>query len=129
MLKDSIDKAVAEYFEAIRALDADRWVATFAENGVSLDPYGSQELVGPDALRQFFLGIAGGFETLSFKEDSVFVSGDRAAVKWTASGVGKNGKPVTFEGIDVFEVNDAGKIQTVWGYWDPGEMMATLAQP
>lgn len=128
MTRDSIHKVVADYFAAIRALDAEQWVATFAEDAVSKDPYGSQELAGHDALRQFFLGIAGGFETLSFTEESVFVSGDRAAVKWSASGVGKNGRPVTFEGIDVFEVNGAGKIQKLWAYWDPSEMMATLRQ-
>ena len=37
-----------------------------------------------------------------------------------------NGKEVNFEGIDVFEVNADGKIQTVRAFWNPAEMIAQL---
>jgi steroid delta-isomerase len=59
-------------------------------------------------------------------EDNVFINGNPAAVKWTGGGKGHNGKPVTFEGIDVIECNDAGKIVSVHAYWDPGPVMATI---
>jgi steroid delta-isomerase len=49
-------------------------------------------------------------------------------VKWTGRGTGKNGRTVTFEGIDILEVNAAGKIQTIKGYWDPAAMMAELME-
>ena len=58
--------------------------------------------------------------------DHIFLSGNRAAVKFTGRGTGKNGRQVIFEGIDVFEINQEGKIQTMWGYWDPAAMMAQL---
>ena len=32
----------------------------------------------------------------------------------------------TCEGIDIFEFNDRGTIQMMWGYWDPADMMAQL---
>jgi len=54
---------------------------------------------------------------------SVFQSGNRIAVKFTGRGTGKNGQTVVFEGIDVFEINQAGKVQTMWGYWDPTAMV------
>jgi steroid delta-isomerase len=56
----------------------------------------------------------------------VTVAGNRAAVKFTARGTGKNGKTAMGEGIDIFEFNDHGTIQTMWGYWDPAAMMAQL---
>jgi steroid Delta-isomerase len=59
-------------------------------------------------------------------EDSIFITGNQAAVKWTGNGVGKNGHQVKFEGIDVFEVNTAGKIQRMWAYWNPVAMIAQL---
>jgi len=31
-----------------------------------------------------------------------------------------------FEGIDVFQINEAGRIQTVWAYWDMNAMLAQL---
>jgi steroid Delta-isomerase len=60
------------------------------------------------------------------KPDRIFVAGNEAGVKWSARGMGKNGRNVTFEGIDVFTINNAGKIQTMKGFWDPEAMMDEL---
>jgi steroid delta-isomerase len=126
MSSESIRETVADYFKAIRAMDADAWLATFAENAVSHDPVGAPPAEGHAALRQFFEGIAGAFETVEMFEDSVFIAGDSAAVKWTGRGTGKNGRNVIFEGIDVFEIGADNKIQKMWGYWDPSAMMSEL---
>lgn len=126
MSTETVAKAVADYFSAIRAMDAAAWVSTFAADGVSYDPVDGPPARGHEALRQFFEAIAGAFEKVGLFEDQVFVSGREAAVKWTGRGVGKNGREVTFEGIDVFEVNDDGKIQNLWAYWNPAAMMAQL---
>lgn len=123
-----IQKVVADYFAATRAIDGEAWIATFADDAVSHDPVGALPMQGKDALREFFAGIAGAFETVGLTEESVFVSGNSAAVKWTGRGVGKNGREVTFEGIDVFEINEEGKIQRMWAYWNPAAMMAELQQ-
>lgn len=126
MSTELIPKVVADYFAAIRAMDASAWVSTFAEEGVNYDPVGAPPNKGHAALRQFFEGIAGAFEQVGLFEDHVFINGNEAAVKWTGRGTGKNGRAVTFEGIDFFEINDAGKIQTVRAYWNPAAMMAEL---
>jgi steroid delta-isomerase len=78
------------------------------------------------ALRQFLAGVLGAFEKIAMTQDHVFQSGNRVAVKFTGRGTGKNGRQVTFEGIDVFEINQEGKIQTMWGYWNPAALMAQL---
>lgn len=80
----------------------------------------------PSALRAFFNGVAGGFARIEMKPEQIFIVGNEAAVKWAVRGTGKNGRAVTFEGIDFFAVNDEGKIQTVKAYWDPAAMMAEL---
>jgi steroid delta-isomerase len=126
MSTETIAKAVADYFTAIRAMDASAWVATFAADGVSHDPVGTPPARGHAALRQFFEAIVGAFEKVGLFEDHVFVSGREAAVKWTGRGVGKNGREVTFEGIDIFEINDEGKIQNLRAYWNPAAMLAQL---
>jgi steroid delta-isomerase len=126
MSTDRTEKAVSDYFAAIRAMDVNSWLATFAEDAVSQDPVGAPPMRGHAALRQFFEGIAGAFEQVGIFEDHVYVVGNEAAVKWTGRGTGKNGREVTFEGIDIFEVNDDGKIQALRGYWQPAAMMAQL---
>lgn len=107
-------------------MDLEAWLSCFAEDAVSYDPVGGPALTGHAALRQFFQGLAGAFTKVSLTEDHVFVSGNGAAVKFTGRGTGKNGREVVFEGIDVFEINEDGKIQRLWGYWDPVAMIAQL---
>ena len=56
----------------------------------------------------------------------MFIAGSGAAVKWTGKGTSESGKEVRFEGIDVIEINQDGKIQNVHAYWNPAEMIAQL---
>ena len=126
MSPDTISRAVKAYFAAIRAMDAEAWVATFAPDATNYDPVGAPPTVGHDALRQFFAAIAGAFKTVALTEDHVFIAGDGAAVKWTGTGTGKNGRDVRFEGIDVFEFNPEGLIQTMRAYWNPAEVLMQL---
>jgi steroid delta-isomerase len=123
---DTISRAVRAYFLAIRAMDADAFANTFAEDGTTFDPVGSPGITGRDGIREFFHSICKNFKSVGLTEDSVFVAGNGAAVKWTGNGTSTNGSEVTFEGIDVFEVNDEGKIQTLRAYWNPAEMIAQL---
>jgi steroid delta-isomerase len=123
---DKISRAVRAYFLAIRAMDADAFANTFAENGTTCDPMGTPSISGRPAIREFLQSICKNFKSVALTEDSVFVAGNGAAVKWTGSGTSASGKDVTFEGIDVFEINADGKIQNVWAYWNPAEMIGQL---
>jgi len=125
MSSETVQKAVNDYFDAICNLNCEAWIATFAADAVSHEP-GSPPLEGHDALRAFFNGVAGGFETIEMRPQQIFVVGNEAGVKWSASGLGKTGRQAKFEGIDIFTLNGDGKIQTVKAYWDPAAMMAQL---
>lgn len=125
MSEEIIRQSINDYFAAISSLDCESWIAVFAADAVSHEP-GGPPLKGHDALRAFFNGVAGGFEVIEMKPDQIFAVGNEAGVKWSARGTGKNGREVAFEGIDVFTVNDSGKIQTVKAYWNPAAMMAEL---
>jgi steroid delta-isomerase len=126
MSPEIISRAIKSYFAATRAMDAEAWVATFAPDAISYDPVGAPPTVGHDGLRQFFAAIAGAFDKVGLTEDQVFIAGNGAAVKWTGRGKGKNGREVRFEGIDIFELNEEGLIQTVRAYWNPAEVMMQL---
>ena len=123
---EKISRAVRAYFLAIRAMDADAFANTFAEDGTTFDPVGTPAITGRDAIREFLTSICKNFKSVGLTEESVFVAGSGAAVKWTGQGTSGTGKEVKFEGIDVFEVNEDGKIQTVRAYWNPSEMIAQL---
>lgn len=124
--EEKIKETVAAYFAATRAMDKEVWLGTFAEDGISNDPEGSDPLDTIEKRTAFFDGITGAFERVGIQENEVYISGNGAAVKWTGSGKGKNGREVEFKGIDVFELNEDGKIKELWGYWNPGAMMMDL---
>ena len=124
--REQIEKAVRQYFAAIRARDADAWTDAFAEDAVSHDPVGAPPHLGHEGVRHFFEQINAPFQEVSLQAQEMFIAGNSAAVKWRGEGTGKNGRDVTFEGIDIFEVNDQGKIQTLRAYWNPQPMIEQL---
>jgi steroid delta-isomerase len=117
---------VRAYFLAIRAMDPEAFANCFAEDGTTQDPVGTPAVTGRAAIRDFLASICTNFKSVSLTEDAVFVAGNGAAVKWSGKGTSANGKEVNFEGIDVIEVNQDGKIQNVRAYWNPAEMIAQL---
>ncbi len=126
MAAEIIEGAVRQYFAAICAMDAEAWIAAFAADAVSHDPVGAPPLVGHAALRQAMQRLCDEVEQIGRYDDHVFVAGNSAAIKWTGRCIGRNGRAVTFEGIDVITVDAAGKITTVMTYWDPLAMRAEL---
>ena len=126
MSPEVISRTVKAYFEALRAMDQQAWVSTFAEDAVSHDPVGALPINGHQKLGEFFQTITAAFKEVGLTEDSIFIAGNGAAVKWTGKGTSKQGRAVQFEGIDVFTINEAGKIQTLHAYWNPAEMVAQL---
>jgi len=126
MSPEIVSKVVKAYFAALRAMDQQAWVNTFAEDAISHDPVGAPPTVGHQKLGEFFQTITAAFKEVGLTEDEIFIAGNGAAVKWTGRGSSKGGRKVHFEGIDVFEVNESGKIQTLHAYWNPAEMVAQL---
>src|SRR4030095_3169408 len=126
MSPEVISRVVKTYFAATREMDQKAWVNTFAEDAVSYDPVGGPAIEGHEKLGEFFQSILGAFKEVGLTEDQVFVAGNSAAVKWTGNGISKQGKKVRFEGIDIINVNENGKIQTLNAYWNPAEMVAQL---
>ena len=126
MTPEVVSKAVKAYFAALRAMDQQAWVKTFAEDAIDYDPVGAPPIEGHQKLGEFFQTITAAFKEVGLTEDQVFIAGNEAAVKWTGRGISKQGRKVHFEGIDVLEVNEAGKIQTLHAYWNPAEMVAQL---
>src|SRR5688500_18937445 len=118
MSPEIISRVVREYFAALRAMDQQAWVNTFAEDAITYDPVGAAPTQGHQQLAEFFQTITAAFKEVGLTENDVFISGNSAAVRWTGRGISKQGRKVSFAGIDVFEVNEAGKIQTLHAYWN-----------
>ena len=123
---DEIRDRVDRYFAAWRALDPTAWTACFAADAVNHEPYGATPVQGHAALKTVFHAIAGALREVPIHAQEMHIAHNRAAVVFHGQGIGKNGKPVEVHGIDVFEFNEAGTIQTLWAYWDPATVLAKL---
>ncbi len=124
---ETIQSVIQQYFAASRGNNkVEDMVACFAEDCVNQDPVDGPALNGHAEVRQFFQAIVDLFAALELTEEFISIHGQSAAVKWAGQGIGKNGHEVTFEGIDLFEFNAEGKIQSIKGYWNPAAMLATL---
>jgi steroid Delta-isomerase len=121
-MRDAVDR----YFAARNSLDAAACAACFTDDAIVHDPYGSTPIEGAVAIREFFDGLANVFRDFKVVAESIYPSGDRAAVLFRRTGVGKNGKPVTVDGVNVFEFNHAGRISSLWSYWDAVAVLAQL---
>jgi ketosteroid isomerase-like protein len=56
-----------------------------------------------------------------------FASGNRVAVNWAVEARAKTGKTAEFAGINVFTLDDEGKISQLEGYWDFKQMVAQIS--
>lgn len=126
MKPETVKATMTSLIAAIQARDCDAWLACFADDAKNYNPVGTPPIQGHEGLKKVFQNMAGAMKDWKFTAESMFVAGNEAAVKYTATGTLKNGKLVVMDGINVYEVNDAGKVQTVRAYWHPAEVAAQM---
>ncbi len=57
-------------------------------------------------------------DAVSFTRDRMHIAGNRPAVAWNASGAMPDDTDVTFDRIEVGELNADGKIWRLWGHFE-----------
>jgi ketosteroid isomerase-like protein len=124
-METAVEKVAHAYFIALVEGKIDDWVNLFADDAVSNDPVGSPHR-GKSELREFLTQFVAHFKSIALYEREILSVGDNAAVKWEGIGEGLNGQSVTFYGIDVISINKAGKIQTVYAFWDPTPVLKAV---
>jgi steroid delta-isomerase len=128
MSPQHVRHALDAYFAGMRSMDAERFFAAFADDAVVYHPVGMPPLEDREALRRFYVdGVLGAFRHVSVDPDQIIIVGNEAAVKWTAHGTTHAGKAVEIGGIDIATINEAGKVQQLRSYWDPGELNAEVS--
>jgi steroid Delta-isomerase len=103
--------AVERYIQAFADSDMDIIRDLYADDAIVEDPVGSAPYVGMDAILGFYEQSVPGPTTLELT-GTVRCAGNSAAFPFNAV-VGE----MRIEIIDVFEFNDAGKIQHMRAYW------------
>jgi ketosteroid isomerase-like protein len=126
MSPEEIQVVINSYYTNIAAMNPEAVLANFADDAISHDPVGEPPTIVHEGFREFMGRLQAVFDNLQSTLESIFITGNEAAVKWKTAGISKSGKHVIFEGITIFEINDNGKIQTTRAYWNPAAMIAQL---
>ncbi|HQQ63847.1 MAG TPA: nuclear transport factor 2 family protein [Pseudomonadales bacterium] len=108
-----LQNAVARYIEAFDKADLDIIADMYATDATVEDPVGTPQHVGTEAIRAFY--------------KSAFDMGVKLALNGKPRCAGNSVafsfdvvmKGMTISPIDVFELNEAGKVQQMRAYWSP----------
>lgn len=114
IVSDSIER----YFARIGEPDGAEFAGLFAEEAEIEDPVGAPPLLGPGGMTVFHKRLHRAWQSLVMTPVACYERGNSAAVRWTANGMSTGGKAIAFDGINVFEVRDDGKIVRLKAYWD-----------
>ena len=114
MVADAREVATT-YFAALERRDLDAAVACWAPDGID-HLIGQTTATGPAGVRAFFEELFGALPDFAFAVETVTAEGDRAAVRWHASGtfsgetpfqgIEPTGQHVELSGLDLVTVRD-----------------------
>lgn len=123
----AMPRSVDQFFRASQAGDAQAWAAAFAEDALFHDPVGEEPLTGRPAIQAFIESVIPAFDPfLGLTPTEAHTVGNAVAVSWRGSAVSKNGRPVNWSGINIYELNDEGLIQEAKAYFNRAIFQAQL---
>jgi steroid delta-isomerase-like uncharacterized protein len=114
------------YFQALNDKDEKAFSACFAPDCEVHNPFGSPAYKGTPNLPRLFKELTAPWETLLVIPKSAYRSGNRVAILWMAEGKGPGGQETSFEGVNVFELAEDGRIARLEAYWDSRATMKEL---
>ncbi|QBD77492.1 nuclear transport factor 2 family protein [Ktedonosporobacter rubrisoli] len=122
--QEVIKDTISAYFAANRAMDVEGFVAMFAQDAAIYNAGEVSPLVGLEAVRQVAIQSIIPFSKMEIEIKRMFTVGNGAAVFYSGAMTAKNGRSANVEGIDVFEINEQGKIQSIRFYIDLAAIVA-----
>jgi steroid delta-isomerase len=122
--EEVIQATITAYFAANNALDVEGFENAFAPDALLYNAGETSPISGREAVRQVAEQSLLPFQKMEVQIERCYIVGNGAAVSYVGQIVAHNGREAQIAGIDVFEINDDGKIQTIRFYFDPAPILA-----
>jgi len=116
---EQVQAAVDAYVAAYHENDRDAFLDAFATNGVIVDPVGTLPHAGREARGAFWDTVHQLTERMTFDVKDVVVCGNEAAMVFGIH-ASSGDAGIVLDAVDIFEVDDDGKIASMRAYWDMG---------
>lgn len=126
VVKETIQTAITSYFAANNALDANAVAELFAPDARMERVPAIPPVEGQETIREAYRPLFNVFSRSDVTAVNTFIFGNGAAVLYHGEFTAKNGPSAAMEGIDGFEINEAGQIQAIRFYWDSAPLYALL---
>lgn len=123
---EAIQAAIAGYFAANNARDADAVADLFAPDAQMHRVPGMPPTEGRETIRQIYRQLLGAFSRSEVHAVHTFIAGNGAATLYRGEFIATTGESVIVEGIDVFAVNEGGQIEAIHFYWDSAPLADVL---
>ena len=115
---EQIQQAIKNHFEAWNNKDKARWFANFAEDIVLEDPVGGPTKIGKEALEKSWENSFKEGHEWIIKPMVMQICTNQAAL--SVKNYGKvEGVPVELDSIEIYTINDAGKVSYIKTYFNP----------
>jgi steroid delta-isomerase len=114
---EQVQAAVDAYVAAYTENDRDAFLDAFADDGVIEDPVGTPAHAGRDARGAFWDTVHQLTERMTFDVKDVVVCGTEAAMVFRIH-AGTADAGIVLDAVDIFQVDDEGKIASMRAYWD-----------
>jgi len=122
MTKKEIEQQLEQYREALKTMDADKWLSHYAEDATVEDPVGGPVFSGRDQLQKFFKGVQKNFKQLHIKPELTIIVPPEAAIKGSVTGITVKDIEVSFTLIATYKFDDEGRVVQMRAFWDPEEL-------
>lgn len=117
---------VERYVAAFNSGDADAVTALFAADAVIEDPVGVVAASGSEEIRGFYSPVIVGTGATMARTGPIRANAADVAFPIHVSSI-HGGQRLELDVIDVFKIDDAGKIASMKAYFDPAEVAAQLS--
>jgi steroid delta-isomerase len=114
---EQVRAAVDAYVAAYSTDDRDGFLAVWSSEAWIIDPVGTPVHEGPDGRAGFWDSVHGLSPEIRLEAKDVVVCGDEAAVTLEIRAAG-----TIIDAIDIFSVDDSGRITSMKAYWDMARM-------
>ena len=114
---DQIRATVLRYVDSFNRKDRAQFLSLFADGVTQIDPVGSAPNTGVAALARFWDTLYASCDSVDFRLTDLIVTGDEAALVFHITQTIGDGF-TDIDGIDVFQVDEAGRIVLITGYSD-----------
>jgi steroid Delta-isomerase len=115
---EQVRAALDAYAAAYNRNDRDAFLDVFADDGVIVDPVGTPAHEGREARGAFWDTVHQMTERITFDVKDVVVCGNEAAMVFSINAGSGEGGGVKIDVVDIFEVDDDGKVTLMKAYWD-----------